>query len=47
MSDAIKQVSSIRDQLLRKMWRGIDPFANFHFRPEQVDIQGWSGSKHP
>lgn len=38
--------SSVRDRLIRQIWHGADPFAEFPFRPERVDIQGWDGSNH-
>ena len=36
-----------RDQLIGKVWRGIDPYAGFALDPANVDIQGWGGSEHP
>jgi hypothetical protein len=40
-------IESARDFLVRAMWNGIDPYAGFAAAPARVDLQGWSGSKHP
>jgi hypothetical protein len=47
MPDTICGEPGIRDILIRTLWRDTDPFAGLAAAPEQVDVQGWSGSRHP
>jgi Methyltransferase domain len=39
-------MTTIRDALLKKVWRGQDPFLNYPSRLYRQDQQGW-GSTHP
>lgn len=37
----------LKKDIVAKIWHGNDPFSGFPFNPARVDIQGWSGSRHP
>jgi hypothetical protein len=39
-------MTNVRERLLKKVWRGQDPFLNFPSRLYRQDHQGW-GSSHP
>lgn len=40
-------VGHTREDLIQRLWCGIDPFSGAVASPERVDLQGWSGSRHP
>ena len=39
-------MTNVREGLLKKIWRGQDPFLNYPSRLYRQDHQGW-GSSHP
>jgi len=44
--DSRTQASSVREEIIRKLWRGMDPYHGFPKKLIGFDLQGWN-SNHP